>query len=532
MFDFRWYLLLCCWYWISCANIQAISGGPEDKTPPMLVECNSSPNFKTNFKEREIVLSFNEWIRMDNPTANISISPPTEFPPEYKLKGKGLIIRFDKREILKENTTYTIQFGESIKDITAGNIQRSLRYIFSTGDYLDSLNIQGKVIDAFTKKPKEKILVSLYKLLDDTAFQKIKPYYFCWSDTAGHFSMQNLSSGIYKLYALEDKNQNYFYDQLNEAFAFYPDTIQLYDTLIQKFQLNISVRLTPVVIKEKQIHPGEIKIFFNEKPSFVKLNCDSSANIKLLNLEDSVLIWNYGNLEANCIFAYENKKDTFKIQAVEKKLSDSIKSLRLLQPIIKPGDQPAFVMNYPIINIIKDSIRSIDSTSMVTGIKMDSLDPRTFYLVGKFSDNKQNRVVIAENSITGLHETTNRRDTFTFRYLDKISLSRLKINLDSLQMGLPYIFQLLNGEAVSEEFHFNATETNKKLFFQNLFPGKYIKYMIHTVLNLRMENGKYRYVQCVRSELSLIEMYQLNSVFFCSLQPLLIIAIELLSHIM
>lgn len=472
-------MILSVIYYSSCANIQGISGGPEDKTPPMLTEQNSTPNYVTNFNEREINLSFNEWVRIENPSANISISPPTEFPPEYKLKGKRFTIRFDKRETLRVNTTYNVQFGECIRDITAGNIQRNIRYVFSTGSYLDSLSIHGKVIDAFTKKPKEKILVSLYKLLDDTAFQKIKPYYFSWTDTAGKFSMNNLSPGMYKLYALEDKNQNYYYDQTTEGFAFYPDTIQINSKDSLNYVLSLSVKSLPVNIKDKQLRPGQLNVYFNEKPFKVKLECDSSSSIQFVNLKDSVLLWNGSQEEISCILNYNSKKDTFKIPPVKERLKDSIRGIQLVQSLIKPGELPEFKMNYPILQIRKDSFQFLDSVSKITAIHMDSLDPRKFSIEGTYPQSKPARLLIQANAIQGLHQITNRRDTFTLRFMEKSSLSRLSMNLDGLQTGWAYIFQLLNGETVNVEFTFVATESNKKLFFRNLFPGKYRLRLIH-----------------------------------------------------
>jgi uncharacterized protein (DUF2141 family) len=460
-------------YCISCANIQSISGGPEDKESPVLVERYSSNNFQTHFKDHEITLSFNEWIRLDNPVGNISISPPTEFPPEYKLKGKRLIIKFDKKEQLKENTTYTILFGESVKDITAGNVQRNLSYVFSTGDYVDSLMIRGKVIDAFTKKPKDKTIVSLYKLLDDTAFQKTKPFYFSWTDTAGRFILKNLSPGKYKLYALEDKNQNYFFDQSNESFAFITESITISDTIIQDFQLNVSVHSPPVIIKERKILEGEARIYFNTNPNTIELIKEISDSIYFVHLNDSVLIYNQGNKEVNCILQYDHKMDSLKIPAVLHPLKDSVKIIRLDKAILKPGEQAAFIMNYPIINITNDSLQSLDNTTTINRSRIDSQDNRKFYLDGSFSPNKPNRLVILRNAIKGLHNSTNQQDTFTFRYLDKSALSRLNINLEGLKLNSPYIFQLLNGDLISEELKFVSTETLKKMFFNNLFPGKY-----------------------------------------------------------
>jgi uncharacterized protein (DUF2141 family) len=457
---------------MSCANIQPISGGPEDNTAPQMDESNSSKNYQTFFNEKEIILSFDEWIIIDNPAFNISISPPTDYAPEIKIKGKKIIIRFDEREKLKENTTYNVQFGEGIKDITKGNIQRNLQFVFSTGAHLDSMMIRGTVLDAFSKKPKDRVLVSLYKNLDDTAFKKTKPFYFSWTDSSGKFSLNHLSPGTYRLYALDDKNQNFYYDQITESFAFYPDSIQPAAT-VQEFLLYLSASITPSVIREKKLVPGKGSFIFDIKPITTKLWCDQMDSIKYVNLKDSFLVWNFSSKEHSCILNYGERKDSFKIQPDSMLHPFQSLGIRIEQALLKPGDDPAFIFEAPVFKINKDSIVSADTLKRTFSIISDSIDIRKFKLSGNFESNRENILIIKEHSVISNTGAFNKQDTFLFRYLDKVTLSRMNLSLDNLQTGKHYILQLLNGESIQFESQVTATSSMQKMFFKNLIPGKY-----------------------------------------------------------
>ena len=193
-------IILSCY---QCANIVPPKGGPKDVDPPRIDSLNSSDNFQINYKNDPIILSFDEWIVLENIFDQVVISPPTEYPLDIRLKKKSILINFDDREILKENTTYTINFGSAVKDFSEGNIPTNLRYVLSTGAIIDSLEIKAKLIDIKTKRPVENGLLMLYTNLADSVLYKTKPYYFAKSDTGGVATIQNVRSDIYKVVAIE-----------------------------------------------------------------------------------------------------------------------------------------------------------------------------------------------------------------------------------------------------------------------------------------------------------------------------------------
>ncbi len=225
-------LLLCAY----CANMKPPSGGPEDMYPPLVVE-SDPPNYTVHFSEDKIVLRFNEFVKVSDVAAEVFISPPFQNTPEIKTRGKLVIISID--EPLHDSTTYSIYFGKAIKDITEGNAMVNYTYVFSTGDKIDSLSVVGEVIDAFTLKPREDVLVMLYEDNNDTIpFDSlpylVKPAYLTRTTQAGYFILNNLKKEEYMLFALADDNLNSTYEQGEEEVAFY-------DSLISPLYLAVPV---------------------------------------------------------------------------------------------------------------------------------------------------------------------------------------------------------------------------------------------------------------------------------------------------
>lgn len=207
---------------IRCANIVSPTGGPKDIVPPVVLLA-TPENQSSNFNKKEIHLTFDEYVTLNNPNNNILISPPLEENPDYKLNGKSLIIKF--KETLKSETTYSINFGESIKDLHEGNIFKDYSYVFSTGENIDSLTLEGKLLQAIDHKPSADYFVMLYCDENDTISLDslpylVKPYYITKSDKEGNFKFSGLKDSDYLIFALKDENSNLRFDLPNESIAF------------------------------------------------------------------------------------------------------------------------------------------------------------------------------------------------------------------------------------------------------------------------------------------------------------------------
>ena len=158
----------------SCAKVGNIQGGPKDSIPPVVMK--STPdNFSTNFKDKKIKIEFNEFIELKDLNKEFNMSPPVTKKPKIWLNGKVMVVEI--RDTLKDSTTYTLSFGNSIVDLNEGNKFSSFEFVISTGTYIDSMGVHGKIKDALTQKPlKEPPLAMLYANLDDSAFFSAKAH--------------------------------------------------------------------------------------------------------------------------------------------------------------------------------------------------------------------------------------------------------------------------------------------------------------------------------------------------------------------
>jgi len=218
-------IILIPFFALSCANKVPPQGGEKDTAPPVLVS--SDPEmFKTQFKGREFTLEFDELFDLDNIYSQLVVSPPLLSKPKTKTNRNRLTVSFYE-ENLKPNTTYNFNFGNAIKDHNEGNVLKNLSYVVSTGDFIDSLFITGKMVDAYTKEPVENVAVMLYENHEDSLPLTTPPSYFDITDENGEYMIANVKEGIYKFFALEDLNQNYIYDQPSERVGFLYELIDL-----------------------------------------------------------------------------------------------------------------------------------------------------------------------------------------------------------------------------------------------------------------------------------------------------------------
>ena len=203
---------------LSCAQVGSPTGGPRDQDPPVVLE--SIPvNYTTFFEAKKILITFDEYIVLDNVNQELIVSPPMEEQPEVKLRKRTLIIEFE--EELKENTTYTFNFGNAIKDLHEGNKLQNFEYVFSTGAVLDSMSVKGTLQNAETlEKPEDPISIMLYTDLRDSVPLTEIPLYVGRSNDSGVFSVNNLRPGEYKVFALKDGNNNLLFDLPSEEIAF------------------------------------------------------------------------------------------------------------------------------------------------------------------------------------------------------------------------------------------------------------------------------------------------------------------------
>lgn len=217
-------IVLCLVLLSGCANRGVgPQGGPKDSIPPKPLY--SEPEMGVlNYNDKIIVVTFDEYIELNNVMGNLMMSPPQSTPPEVKARGKRMVIKF--QDSLRENTTYTIDFGDAVCDYRERVPLHGYSFYFSTGDQIDTLEYSGKVYDSEDMNPVQGILVGIYRNMADSAFVKEPFLRVAKTDNDGIFHIRNIHEGSYRLYALNDASQDYRLT-VGEALAFADEPIHV-----------------------------------------------------------------------------------------------------------------------------------------------------------------------------------------------------------------------------------------------------------------------------------------------------------------
>jgi len=306
----------------SCANkAQGPTGGPKDETPPRVMKTNPA-NGSLNFSKKQILIEFDEIVTVEKASENVIISPPQVKPPDVKAFGKRLTVDFNDN--LLDSTTYSINFGDAIVDLNEKNAIKNYLFSFSTGNEIDTLKIGGIVLNAEDLNPLSGIYVGIYKETDDSVFT-LKPFLRIGkTDENGRFSIDNVKSGSYKVFALGDTNRDYFFQQ-GEGLALYDSLVtpttrieQMQDTIwkdtitVDSIRFYMGTRFLPddltlryfkeikkrqYFLKAERNEPYVFSIYFNttaaELPVIKPLNFDWEGKFLLQNNKtlDSLTYW-------------------------------------------------------------------------------------------------------------------------------------------------------------------------------------------------------------------------------------------------
>ena len=206
----------------SCANIGSPNGGPYDETPPKFVSSTPVPN-QINYTGKKIEILFDELIQIEKPSENVIITPPQMELPVIRSAGKKAVIEL--KDTLKPNTTYTIDFTNSISDNNEKNVFENFSFAFSTGDIIDTLEVSGVLLNAENLKPMPGITIGLHNNLEDSAFVKLPFVRTSRTNDKGQFTIRNITPGTYHIFALNDVNRDYKFDQPGEDIAFLDSVI-------------------------------------------------------------------------------------------------------------------------------------------------------------------------------------------------------------------------------------------------------------------------------------------------------------------
>lgn len=373
--------LLLALFALGCARQTTPTGGPKDSIPPTLIS--SSPRQGAlNFKGKTIELTFSEAIILNNTREQLIITPGLDKEIDARAKKNQVVLNLD--EDLKDNTTYTINFREAVQDITEKNPALMLKLAFSTGNYLDSLSIEGNVYDLLKGTEIKDATIALCES-DTFDIFKHKPIYITRSDDKGKFRLENLKPGTYFVYGLEDKNKNLIVDSKTESYGFIRDAFDLSQNI-----MGISIpfiRLDSRPLKLTSARPDGT--YFNIKTSKSLIDYEIKAG-------DDNIISSFGDDYSNVrIYNTFNDKDSIAARFIAKdSINNKLDSTFYVKFGTRKVDPEPFDVVINHINVIgtKGAIEGkITFSKPVLSINFDSI----FYVL-----DSANRISFTQQDIT------------------------------------------------------------------------------------------------------------------------------------
>ena len=479
------YILFSLIILFGCAKRGNPTGGPKDSIPPVLV--NASPKLNsTNFDSEEIRLTFDEWIKLDKVQDQLIISPPLE-KSSYEIKPlsgvtKKVFLKF--LDSLAPETTYTINFGNSIQDNNENNPLTFFSYTFSTGETIDSLYIRGNTKDAFSQESDEFISLQLYRvdsLFKDSIIFKDKPTYISNTLDSTNYKFQNLKEGKYLLIALKDVDNNYFFDPFYDKIGFLDSLITLpRDSVID---LKLFKEETEIIWdKPHFINSEKIGFGYYGKLDLDKIKIESnipdSVNYVFIKEKetDTLNLWlsrnSFDSLNFSLIETDTIKLTTVKFDRKRDSLIDSLNVSPKTVNVIHLKESFKISSNIPL-NKIEDSlitIRDIDSLIIpfTTSIneRLDEID-----IDFEVSPSDDYSIFIKPRAIKDIRGTEN--DTLQFNVVSQTLEDYGNVFLDVIANNdSKYILHLLdsNSNIIREFKNVNSLST---YIFDYIRPGKY-----------------------------------------------------------
>lgn len=493
------FLVLALW---QCAKRGSPSGGPKDVTPPELIRAEPE-NFTINFKENKIRLYFDELIKLQDAQNQLVVSPPFKYPAEVKPMGTASkYIEVTIKDTLRENTTYTINFGQSIVDNNEGNPNSFLTYVFSTGDYIDSLTVSGAVKDAFNRKADEFISVMLYEMdstyTDSTVYKSPPLYLTSTGDSLPFFELKNLKAGKYALFGLKDVNKNNKFDQGQDKIGFVEDTItiptdSIYLLNLFREELNYKASVPSFLAKNKIIfgYQGDEKEMrietLTQLPDSVRTKILKERNKDTLNYwftptELDSIIFTVTNETARAI-------DTFTVKLRDLPM-DSLKLASNIQRKLNLEDTFSILANTPITKIDTSliSLNVSDSIPAQFSYVLDTLENKVDFDF-KAEPNQKYTFSLLPGAITDFFGIQNDTLGYNLSTGSLADYGNLRITLGG-DVAYPVVVQLTNQKG---EVQREIIATEPQVFeFNTLDPGDYIARVIFDANgNGKWDTGNY-----------------------------------------
>ena len=475
---------------MSCAKRGSITGGLKDTLAPVLVS--SVPkNFSTDFKGDEITLVFDEYVKLKNLNKQLIISPPMKNEPLIYPTGVSKFLNIKIKDTLQPNTTYSFNFGQSIADNNEGNAINQFKYVFSTGPYIDSLKLSGRIKDAYEKKVDNFVSVMLYEANDkykDSVIYKDFPRYVTNTlDSLRTFQFENLKAGKYLLVALKDKSSNNKYNPKDDKIGFVKHFITVPNDTV--FDLELFKETLPLkAVKPIQASGNRLLLPYEGKQNF-KIN---KPTIVLKNNEqiletivtqfpkkDSLQVW-YKPLKADSL-SLEVSRDTYKKRftfKVKDQKKDTLSIRAVQNGIINFRERFTLETETPLVKFDKTKIKLVnkDSTAVDFTTEYDEFNQKLYIDFKKEPLEKYN-FTFFPGALTDFYEKTN--DTLSYKLTTKevADYGNLVLNLKNIKR-FPIIVEITNkkgDEVLASEY----SEGSTKIEFNLLVPTQFTVRIIY-----------------------------------------------------
>jgi hypothetical protein len=464
---------------LACANRAPLQGGLRDEIAPKPDSLLSTKNFQTNFQKQPIDLVFKEWVVLDNAETQIIVSPPLEFPLKTSIKGKTVRLLFDEKEKLRPNATYTVQFGNAIKDFTEGNVPKDLRFLFSTGAVLDSVSLAGEVVNAFSDEPIENALVMLYENAADSVVRKDRPFYLAKTDKMGHFKLENLKNGKFKAFALVETNGNYRYDSDGDQIAF-PDT--LINTAIRKpLNLRMFEAKRKIQVKNNDFSQQNLaRILINQSPEGIAIKSLSNVPILTEMDKDTLKVWHKTDAKFWKLLLTKEKlfQDTVIVRVPAKQNKPKLRAIRFLgNELQNPSKTGEITFNYPIDSLMNAKFQLFEDSIRAPIFPKITLHPtakRTLVVSHAWREGKRYTLQMPKNAIKDWFGNTSDSLKMTFGVATRKETGNLNLTLENLNPKKNYILQIINASnIIVEEREILFGKATSLQIFSFLLPDTY-----------------------------------------------------------
>ncbi|MDO5972373.1 Ig-like domain-containing protein [Flavivirga aquimarina] len=480
---------------INCANRGRPEGGPKDEDPPVIIK--SIPeNYSTNFSGDEIKVYFDEYVKIKDLQKQLIISPPMKTQPDVTpLGGASKYITIKIYDTLQPNTTYAFNFGNSITDNNEGNPYPYYRYVFSTGDYIDSLKVKGNIVDALKTQPETFISVALFEVdstFNDSIVYKETPRYITNTlDSLTTFSIENIKAGKYMLMALKDNNGDNKFQQKTDQIAFYKDFIEVpTDSL---FTLKLFSEVLDFNATRPRLISGE-KIAFGYEGDYKDMVIDILSEtppefeyrITKDKTTDSLNYWYKPRLEIDSLLfkvTHPTLEKDFTVRISEQK-RDSLRIDVSPSGNIRYDEPVKIIGNTPFVNIdtSKITLMDKDSTQIDFTTEFDTIT-NTYAFNFKKKEDDAYKMQILPEAFIDFFDNTN--DTLNYSFSTKKASDYGDVRFTCVNVEYPIIIQLTDkkGDVQFEQF----VEDSEPVDFFNLNPSTYYIRVIHDTNG----NGKY-----------------------------------------